>query len=96
MQPTGDLVTRLATGEFRHEGRTDHIINVAGTKVDFVGHIAEGVLDDPQLKLLNRHRVVVDVQHGQAMAAVQQLGGHGQAHRADAQISRFHVFSPVS
>ena len=34
VQPTGDLVTRLATGEFRHEGRTDHIINVAGTKVD--------------------------------------------------------------
>ena len=34
LQPTGDLGSRLPTGEFRHEGRADHIINVAGTKVD--------------------------------------------------------------
>lgn len=31
---TGDLGTRLPDGTLRHDGRADHVVNVAGTKVD--------------------------------------------------------------
>ncbi len=31
---TGDRATRLPDGTFRHDGRADHFLNVAGTKVD--------------------------------------------------------------
>lgn len=33
-QRTGDLGAHLPNGDLRHEGRADHIVNVAGTKVD--------------------------------------------------------------
>lgn len=35
---TGDLASRLPDGDFRHDGRGDHVLNVAGTKID-VRHI---------------------------------------------------------
>lgn len=34
LQRTGDLGARQPNGDLRHEGRADHIVNIAGTKVD--------------------------------------------------------------
>src|SRR5262249_53448831 len=49
----------------------------------------------PRLPLQQRlHRRLVDIVHGQIVARIEQLMGHGLPHVTDAQISCFHVPSP--
>lgn len=53
---TGDLGTVLPDGAFRHSGRADHVLNVAGTKVDLrtLARLIENAFDPVVVRTTSR------------------------------------------
>lgn len=53
---TGDLATRLPDGTFRHDGRGDHFLNVAGTKIEIrsILSVVQGVVNPLLVQIFSR------------------------------------------